>query len=454
MKTPILSLVIIFTFSIFANGQDPVALCQMQVKTKRFEAAKLTCAAAVKSNPALGQMGLGLASLGLLEWQNAIAAFSAALDARGNASELYFYRGNANFLAGNYKAAYEDLSRASSLDPRIGARAKEMTDAAREIASLLPVKKVPVNVEKRSLEVSLTANSLLIQRALKKTNKEPKEVIDALDRQIVEKLNEAIRINKFNSHAYSSRASFYKAQNQRAKALIEYTKAIAVDPKSAPTIFSRGELYAEMKNYQMAIADFSTAIQINFEGLGYTSNYYSARADAYEKSGQKEKALQDLNYMIEVRPNEAFGYSLRASYHLRQNDRTKALADLNKAIEVAPKDASNRLSRCRFYVEAKNFSAAVADCTVAIDEKSFIISDIALTERAVAYTGLKKFGLAMADLATAEKSEYASKAEIYAQRGVIYAAQGKKAEAKIAFEAALKEDPKNIKAANGLKSLN
>lgn len=453
MKYPVLLLASYLFLSASAFGQNAVALCQVQVQKRQFETAAATCADAAKIDAKIGQTGLGMASFGLMDWPKAIQAFTVAIESDPRSAALFFYRGQANYFAGNFKTAADDLSHAAMIDSRAGVRIKPQLDAAREIASLLPVKKVPINTEKRSLEASLAANGLLIQRSVKVFNKEPQAAIDALDSQILEKINEAIRINKYNPHAYSTRASYYKAVKKHTNALIEYTKAIAIDPSPAPTYVSRGNLYAEMKNYQFAIADFSKAIESDHNAGAFNSTYYTARADAYEKAGEQEKALQDLNYMIEVRPKEAFGYGMRASFYLRQKDNTKALADLNKAIELDPKDASSLLNRCQYYIDARKFAAAVTDCSNAVGLKSYIFSDLALTDRAAAYTGLKKYDLALADLAAAEKTGTGSKAEIFAQRGVIFAAQGKKTEASAAFNAALKEDPKNQKALDGLKAL-
>lgn len=453
MKYLLLLLASYLLLSASAFGQNAVALCQVQVQKRQFETATATCADAAKIDAKIGQTGLGMAFFGLMDWPKAIQAFTVAIESDPRSAALFFYRGQANYFAGNFKTAADDFSRAGMLDSRASVRIKPQLDAAREIASLLPVQKVPVNTEKRSLEASLAANGLLIQRSVKVLNKEPQAAIDALDSQILEKIDEAIRINKYNQHAYSTRASYYKAVKKHTNALIEYTKAIAIDPSPAPTYVSRGNLYAEMKNYQFAIADFSMAIESDHNAGAFNSTYYTARADAYEKAGQKEKALQDLNYMIEVRPKEAFGYGMRASFYLRQKDGAKALADLNKAIELDPKDASSLLNRCQYYIDTRKFGAAVTDCSSAIEQKSYILSDLALTDRAAAYTGLKKYDLALADLAAAEKTGTGSQAEIFAQRGVIFAAQGKKAEATAAFDAALKEDPKNQKALDGLKSL-
>lgn len=449
MKKFILILIVFTVAASITFGQNAVALCQDQVRTRQFEAARATCAEAAKTDAKIGQMGRGLALVGLADWTNAIGAFSAAIEADPRSAELFLYRGNANYNAGNYKAAAEDLSRASTLDQRLAPMVKTQLDASREIAELLPVKKASLVVERRSLEASLAANSLLIQRSMKVFNKASKEEIDALDRQIVEKIDESIRINRYNSHAYSTRASFYEAQRRSINAVVEYTKAIAIDPLSGSTYYSRGKLMAKIKNYPFAAADLSKAIELEPQ----QSSYYTERSDVYEKMGQKEKALQDLTRMIELSPKNSFGYNIRAGFYQRQNENEKALADLSKAVELDPKDASARVSRCRYYNDIKNYTAAVADCTVSIEQKSYIISDSAMFERAVAYTGLKKYDLALADLSTAEASGMISNAEIFAQRGVVFAAQGKKALATDAFNAALKEDPKNQKAINGLKAI-
>jgi len=453
MTQLVILLAIIFVLATSTLGQDAVALCQRQVQTKQFEAALTTCAEAVRTNAKAGFTGQGLAFAGMLKWADAAKSFSSGIEVAPQSAELFFYRGNANYNFGSFKAAAEDFSHASSLEPRMAARIQPQLDASRAIAELVPVRKMSPDIVKRSLTASLQANDLLIGRSVKRMNNELQSTLDAIDRQVNEKLDEALRLNKYNSHAYSIRAKLFEIQGRNAPALVEHTKAITVDPMSGSTIFSRGQLYAKMKNYPFAIADFSKAIEIAYNASSYTSVYYSTRAEAYEKAGQKEKALQDLTYMVEVRPKEAFGYGMRASFYLRQNEGAKAIADLNKAIELDPKDASSLLNRCQYYIDTRKFAAAVTDCSSAIGLESYIFSDLALTDRAAAYTGLKKYDLALADLAAAEKTGTGSKAEIFAQRGVIFAAQGKKAEATAAFNAALKEDPKNQKALDGLKSL-
>lgn len=453
MNKLILSAVFTIALSIFSFGQDSTVLCPEQIKARQFETAVATCTEAAKTNPKIGNYGIGTAYMGMLDWKSAIRVFSAMIEAEPTFIDAIISRGSANYNAGNFKTAYDDFSKAVRVEPRIAPRIKLQMDASREIAELLPARKMSPDIVKRSLTASLEANDLLIGRSVKKMNNELQSTLDATDRQINEKLDEALRLNKYNAHAYSIRAKLFEIQARNAMALVEHTKAIAVDPLSGSTIFSRGLLYVKMKNYPFAIADFSKAIEIAYNAGSYTSVYYSTRAEAYEKAGQKEKALQDLTYMVEVRPKEAFGYGMRASFYLRQNEGAKALADLNKAIELDPKDASSLLNRCQYYINTRKFAAAVTDCSNAIGLKSYIFSDLALTDRATAYTGLKKYDLALADLAAAEKTGTGSKAEIFAQRGVIFATQNKKVEAKNAFEAALKEDPKNQKALEGLKSL-
>ncbi len=449
MKKSFLIIGCIFVSSIGLMAQDSILLCQNQVRAKQYETALKTCQDAAKTNAQIGNAGLGFAYAGLLDWANAVKAFTILIDADPRSFEAFANRGSANFNLGNYKAAYDDLSQAARIEPRVAARLQPQIAAAREIAELLPIKKAPTDVERRSLQASLAANDLLIGRSVKKLNKEPQANIDALDRQISDKIDEAIRINKHNAHAYSIRAGLYEAQGVNAKALVEHTKAIAIDPRSDSNFHRRGQLYAKMKNYPFAIADFTKAIEL----AGTQTVYYNSRSDAYEKSGQMDKALQDLTRAIELQPRNAFAYNMRASFYQRRNDSAKELTDLNKAIELDPKDANVRLSRCQYYNGVKKFTEAIADCTISIDQKSYIISDLAVFERAVAYTGLKKYALAIADLSKAESSGMVSNADIFAQRGIILTAEGKKAEAKAAFDDALKVDPKNQKALDGLKNI-
>lgn len=451
MKKIIIAVGIALVSAMYVSAQSAVAVCRDDIAKGRFEAALLSCEKAAQTDALIGKMGRGVAFSGLMQWENAIADLSAAIAINGRAAELFLYRANAYYQNGDYRAAYSDFERASRLEPRLATRIQPQMNHTREMTELanMPAK-IPVNVVRRSLEISLDANSLLISRSIKKLNKESDESIAAVDAKILATVNEALKVNKYNSHAYLTRAGLYNAQDKIDQAIFEYAKAILTDPKSDSAYSARAEIYRKIKNYAYALADLNKVIELDPKKIGS----YADRARLYEEMGDDKKALADYSKMIELEPKSAFGYNMRASFYFERKELGAAFPDIQKILELQPKDVSGLLLRCRYHNAKKEYSAAVADCTEAVNKMDFILSDSAEYERVESYIALRKFELALADLSDLEKKGMIAKSELLAARGDIFAAQSRPVEARTAYQAALKEEPGNKRAMAGLSSLN
>lgn len=391
-----------------------------------------------------------MAYLGLMQWGNAVTEFSAAIAANGRAAELFIFRGNAYYYKGDYRPAVEDFERAVMLEPRAAAAVQPMIAQAKAMAGLTPVpEKISNTTVRASLNLSLEANNMVISRSVMVLNKEPQEKIDAIEKQAQAKIDEALKINKYNAHAYSIRGSLYKAQNKLDLAVFEYSKAIAIEPKKIDNYKYRAEIYAEGKNYPFALADLAKMTEIDPK----SNQAYLDRAKIYTDLKKDDLAYAELTKVVELAPKDAFGYGMRASHLLRRGDLERAFADLNTQLTLDPKNDFGMSMRCEYYNKKGNYAAALKDCTGAIAKDGFITADNALFERVTTYIGLKKYDLALADVAALEKRNIIAADSIAVKRGLVLKAQGKKAEAKAAFEAALKANPKNENAAKELAAI-
>jgi tetratricopeptide (TPR) repeat protein len=360
MKKISIAMVVVFAFAGYIYGQSPVVECQSDIQKGRFESALQTCAKAAETNALLGKMGRGVAYSGLMQWDNAIADLTAAIAINGRAAELFLYRANAYYQKGDYRAAYSDFERAAGLEPRLAARIQPQMNHTREMAELTnKPPTIPLNTVRRSLELSLNANSLFISRSVKKLNKESEDSIAAVDKQILDAVDEALKVNKYNSHAYSTRAGLYNAQEKIDLALFEYAKAILTDPKPSEAYSARADIYRKIKNYPFALADLNKVIELDPKKI----TAYSSRGRLYEEMGDAKKALADYAKMIELEPGNTFGYSMRAHFYFEQNDLTDAFPDIQKILQIAPKDVNGLLLRCRYHNAKKEYAAAIADCT-------------------------------------------------------------------------------------------
>ncbi|MEZ5423322.1 MAG: tetratricopeptide repeat protein [Pyrinomonadaceae bacterium] len=428
-------------------AQSLILKCQSDVRAKSFEAALISCEAAKAENAGVASTGKAIAYSELLKWADAIRELTTVISINSNAVDLLYYRANAYYQNGEYRNAISDLERALRLAPQLKARLTPLLVQTKEMSDLTSPRKPSAAAEKDSLELSLKANSLLIRRALAVINKAAPSDLDKMDQEILSLVSQALLRNKFNAGAYSSRGSLYLAQKKYQPAVFEFSKAILVDPERELGYENRAKAYREAKEYLLAIADLSKAIELKPDNW----LFYSSRADLFELAGKNAEALADLDTFVRLRPNSSFGYILRARFLMKHGMIDKAISDLNAALKIDPKDAASLEARCEYYNLKGNFSAALKDCTAGVDRAEPFVSDSARFERIATYIGLKKFDLALADVAALEKGgPYAA---LSVQKGKVYKAQGKKAEAIKAFNEALASDPKNADAKKELASL-
>lgn len=107
--------------------------------------------------------------------------------------------------------------------------------------------------------------------------------------QLTQGKNSSLK-TEFVQYAYGVRALARRAQKNFAGAIDDDTIAIKLAPESALAYRDRGDAYRQSGKYDLAVADYTKAIQLdNAHG---SSNYWR-RARAYEKLNQGALAKQD-----------------------------------------------------------------------------------------------------------------------------------------------------------------
>ena len=91
----------------------------------------------------------------------------------------------------------------------------------------------------------------------------------------------------------------YDEKGEYDRAIVDYTKAIELDPTYAPAYNNRGLLYRDKGEYDRAIADLTNAIEINPQ----RANAYSNRGIAYHGKGEYDRAIADFTRAIEINPD-------------------------------------------------------------------------------------------------------------------------------------------------------
>ena len=135
---------------------------------------------------------------------------------------------------------------------------------------------------------------------------------------------------------YHSRGFSNFSQNQYELAVADFTKAIESDPEFLAAYYNRGVAYFDLGKYDLAITDFTKAMDLGLKGKG---SYY-IRGLAYSRNGQYDLAIEDFSKIIELDPKDATTFNNRGVIYLLRGQYKQTIADLTKAMELDPSKAA------------------------------------------------------------------------------------------------------------------
>jgi tetratricopeptide (TPR) repeat protein len=224
-------------------------------------------------------------------------------------------------------------------------------------------------------------------------------ILDKLENhtEAIQAINKAISIAPHSIY-YTNRGSTFFALKQYDKALLDYDKAIQLNPNLASAYMNRGSLYSVLKKYDKALADHNKAIQINSQSTILSSNigqtnelstedamsYYNRGIDFYVQGNYKD-AIADFDNAIKINPELVEAYTNQAAAIIAQKgDLNKAQALLTKAIQLDPQHASAYLNRGIVYYELGNQKKAIDDYDKTIQLSQSIYPEVYLN-RGIAY---------------------------------------------------------------------
>lgn len=203
-------------------------------------------------------------------------------------------------------------------------------------------------------------------------------------------LTKSIRVDPGNALACAARALIRAARGDILGAVGDSDYAIAIDPTLAVAYYNRGLIYAREQLWASATEDFKTAALLDpgigggvvFDNLGRTlmeqglfaeaiisftralshnpshAMTYFHRSRAYEKTGQLDAAISDMNASVQAGGAFAEAHHRRAHLFLKRGLDGQALIDLNRALELAPEDDHARADRALLYEQAGDAAAA------------------------------------------------------------------------------------------------
>jgi tetratricopeptide (TPR) repeat protein len=162
-------------------------------------------------------------------------------------------------------------------------------------------------------------------------------------------------------------------------------------PRTAGTFLDRGIMFASREEYDMAIADFTDAIDLDpdlqtawilrgralFASVSYvyevSENFSSVGTISTgsvdiseEKKAVYGRAIADFTQAIRLDPNNANAYTERGAAYADKGDSDRAIADFTQSIRLDPNDAVAYSNRGTAYDDKREHDRAIADYTQAI----------------------------------------------------------------------------------------
>lgn len=179
--------------------------------------------------------------------------------------------------------------------------------------------------------------------------------------------------------------------------------------------FESGKVLLGDKNYKEAMKMFTkslTANKLNFDALFY-------RAVTLLDSGQPQKAIIDLNELIEVCPDyRKTIYIVLSIAHRRVNDYIAALRTLSKALQRHPRYIEAYIARGQIYIYQKKWEKALGDFRAVIGTQPH--NGLGFLGQGDSLKGMGNFNGALVSYAQAIEVDSKTVSQGLMKRGLLY----------------------------------
>ena len=175
----------------------------------------------------------------------------------------------------------------------------------------------------------------------------------------IEDYTAAIRLKPDYAEAFYNRAVAHSRKGDDDHALQDYSEAIRLKPDFAAAFNNRGNLYRARGQYDLAIEDYDQAVRIDPAFAIALKN----RGDVHVSKGDVERAIQDFNEAIRIAPDLAIAFKSRGDVHYSQGRYDRAIEDFAEAVRLDPKNAITWHGLCSARALLGQLEQALADCT-------------------------------------------------------------------------------------------
>ncbi|MBI5856164.1 MAG: tetratricopeptide repeat protein [Sphingobacteriales bacterium] len=163
---------------------------------------------------------------------------------------------------------------------------------------------------------------------------------------------------------YRNKALMHKNLAQYEEALESINKSIESDPNIARAYRTRAEVYAKLKKYDKAKADYESAIILQTDKK-IKADMYIDRSVMFKGLLDYKSCLMDINKAIEQNPESGLGFWHRSLLYGYKKNYPLAIKDCSTALELYKSDSSNTASllwlRAGHKTNAGDYNGAIND---------------------------------------------------------------------------------------------
>lgn len=162
----------------------------------------------------------------------------------------------------------------------------------------------------------------------------------------------ALKIDERNYWYLMMISGFYYQEKNLDSTIIYYEKAIKYYPDKDNLLLNLGNLYSENKNYDKAISIFNNID----ERYGVNESSSVAIIKTLIAAKKYDEALSKTLTIVQNFPDEILYNGLLAEIYTMKGDKNKALETYNSMIQKNPANAQVQISVCGFLISQKMYS--------------------------------------------------------------------------------------------------
>jgi protein O-mannosyl-transferase len=156
----------------------------------------------------------------------------------------------------------------------------------------------------------------------------------------------ALKVTKDNAIAHNLLALKLDKDGNINEAMYHYNEAIRIIPDFSEVYFNKGNTYARLGQYQIAIDNYNESIRFK----PYYAEAYNARGCAFADTGQYLKAMENFNEAIRLEKDYGDAYYNRGLTNTKLRQYQLAFEDFNESIRMKPNNSDAYYNRGVIYL--------------------------------------------------------------------------------------------------------